>query len=108
MFVTTAFAPVAYAQVETRYVTDQLEITMRSGTSTQNSIVRMLRSGTAIEVIETDDESGYSRVRMSSGTEGWVLTRFLMTEPSSREQLVTLRRRMSNSDKAQAELSSEF
>ena len=35
----------ACAADDVMYVTDQFEITMRSGTSTANSIIRMLRSG---------------------------------------------------------------
>jgi hypothetical protein len=34
------------AQAETLYVSDRLEITMRSGKSTSHGITRMLRSGT--------------------------------------------------------------
>ena len=36
---------------ETMYVTDVFEVTMRSGTSTANSIVRMLKSGEAVTVL---------------------------------------------------------
>ena len=56
------------ASAETRYITDQLEVTMRSGQSTRNAIVRMLRSGAAVEVLETDAEAGYTKVRVSGGT----------------------------------------
>lgn len=78
---------------ETRYVTDQLEVTMRSGTSTRNAIVRMLKSGAAVEVLGEDAESGYTQVRLASGEEGWVLTRFLVNEPVAREVLPDLQRR---------------
>ena len=76
----------AHAQT-TRYVTDQLEVDMRSGESTQHRIVSMLRSGTAVEVLEENRESGWSRVRTAQGAEGWVLTRFLENTPSARERL---------------------
>ena len=39
------------ALAETRYVSDNLEITMRSGTGTSYGITRMLRSGTPLDVI---------------------------------------------------------
>ena len=52
---------------------------MRRGPSTQNAIVRMLESGTPLEVISSDAQTGYSRVRLTtSNTEGYVLTRYLM------------------------------
>lgn len=75
------------AEAQTRYVTDQLEVTLRSGTSTQHSIVRMLRSGTPVDVLESDAGSGYTRIRLRDGTEGWVLSRYLMDEPAARDRL---------------------
>ena len=75
---------------ESRWVSDEFEITLRTGPSTSNAIQLMIKSGTELEVLERDAASGYSRVRTPGGTEGWVLTRYLMTEPSAREQLQTL------------------
>ena len=70
---------------QSAWVSDQFEITLRTGPSTTNAIERMLSSGTELVVLEQDDESGYSHVRTTGGTEGWVLTRYLMDEPSARE-----------------------
>jgi SH3 domain protein len=50
----------------------------------------MLRSGTQIEVVRRDEDTGYSLVRTSGGGEGWVLTRYLMNEPPARQQLERL------------------
>ncbi len=72
------------------WVSDQFEITLRSGPSTSNAIQLMVDSGLRLEVLERDSESGYSRVRTPGGTEGWVLSRYLMNEPSAREQLENL------------------
>jgi len=72
------------------WVSDQFEIMLRTGPSTNNAIELMLSSGTELESLEEDVESGYSRVMTSGGTEGWVLSRYLMAEPGAREQLVTL------------------
>ncbi len=75
---------------EPAWVSDEFEITLRSGPSTSNAIQLMLGSGTALEILERDAESGYARVRTAGGTEGWVLTRYLMSERSAREQLQAL------------------
>jgi SH3 domain protein len=75
------------ALAETRYVSDLLEITMRSGKGTSYGITRMLRSGTPVEVLEMDKKTGYTKVRTSSGKEGWVLTRFLMKGQAARDRL---------------------
>ena len=69
------------------YVTDKAELIMRTGESVQYKIIRVLTSGTALEVLEEDSESGYSRVRTMSGTEGWVLSRYLQTEPIAEQRL---------------------
>ncbi len=84
--------PVANAQ--SRYVTDQFEVMMRRGPSIQNAIVRQLPSGTALELLETDSASGYSKVRTQGGAEGWVLTRQLMNDPAARDQIVRLQQRL--------------
>jgi len=75
------------AVAETRYVSDTLEITMRSGKGTSFGITRMLRSGTPVEVLNVDKKSGYTQVRTNSGKEGWVLSRFLMKGQAARERL---------------------
>lgn len=75
---------------EPGWVSDQLEVTLRTGPSTSNAITRMLRSGTQIEVVRRDEDTGYSLVRTSGGGEGWVLTRYLMNEPPARQQLERL------------------
>lgn len=82
------------AQAETRYASDELEIALRSGTSTQHRILRMVPSGTALQVLEHDEATGYSRVRTPSGTEGWALTRYLMTVPSARDRLAATEKKL--------------
>ena len=47
------------ALAEDRWVTDEFEIMMRSGKGSNQRIVRQLRSGTKIEVLKLDEESGY-------------------------------------------------
>jgi SH3 domain protein len=73
------------------YVTDEFEVTMRSGTSTSNSIVRMLHSGDSVTLLEADLASQYSLVETADGKKGYVLTRFLMDKPASRQVLAELR-----------------
>ncbi|MCH8930680.1 MAG: TIGR04211 family SH3 domain-containing protein [Proteobacteria bacterium] len=94
LFLITLIPSVVVA--EDGYVTDQFEVTMRSGPSTQNTILRMLPSGTTVEVLEADEETGYSRINTASGTEGYVLSRFLMDQPAARNQLAGMRRQVSN------------
>lgn len=100
--------PAVHASAQSAWVSDQFEIMLRTGPSTSNAIERMLPSGTALEVVERDDETGYSRVRTRAGTEGWVLTRYLMSEPSAREQLATLTQRLTNASQQGSTLTSQL
>jgi SH3 domain protein len=90
MFFLLAGAPILHA-AEVKYVTDVFEVTMRSGTSTSNAIVRLLTSGEAVTVLESDLASQYSLVEIEDGKQGYVLTRFLEDSPAARELLQDLR-----------------
>lgn len=100
------FAPAAIA--ESVWVSDQFEVMLRTGPSTSNAIERMLKSGTALEVVERDTDAGYSKVRTQAGTEGWVLTRYLMGEPSAREQLARLTSRLTSASAEGSSLTSQL
>ncbi|MFK8015788.1 MAG: TIGR04211 family SH3 domain-containing protein [Gammaproteobacteria bacterium] len=84
----------AKAGAQTAYVNDQLEITLRSGESTQHSIVRMLTSGARVEVVSRNPESGYAQVRLEDGRTGYVLARFLSDIPAARDRLVNAEQRL--------------
>lgn len=86
------------AQAETRYVSDQLEITLRSGTSTKHQILRVLQSGTPVEILKEDPDSGYVMVRTRNGSQGWVLERFLMNTPSARDRLAAAEAKLARSE----------
>ncbi len=75
---------------ETKYVSDQLRVNLRSGKSNTHRIISSPRSGTELKVLENDRASGYSKVQLPSGTVGWALTRQLMGQPSARTQLAGL------------------
>jgi SH3 domain protein len=96
------------AAAQSAWVSDEFEITLRSGPSTSNAIQLMVSSGTQLEVLERDAESGYSRVRTQGGTEGWVLTRYLMSEPSAREQLESLTSQLTNATSQGSSLNSQL
>lgn len=96
------------ASAEPSWVSDEFEITLRSGPSTSNAIQLMVSSGTRLEVLERDADSGYSRVQTQGGTEGWVLTRYLMNEPSAREQLQNLTSQLTNANSRGSSLDSQL
>jgi len=83
-----SFAP--YSQAQTRYVTDEFEVMMRTGPSVQNKILEVLKSGKALEVIQADAGNDYSKVRSPKGEEGFILSRYLVDLPSAKDRLVKL------------------
>ena len=99
-------APAALA--EDRWVTDEFEIMMRSGKSTKQRIIKQLKSGTQLELIQVDEESGFAEVKLPSGDQGWVLTRYLRTTPTSRIRLPELESRLENSVNQNKELRKEI
>ena len=85
----------AGAQAQTRYVTDRTNLEIRRGPSTEHAILRWLEPGNQVQVLEQDQQSGWSRVRVvDQGTEGWILTRFLMDEPSARDRVAAAERNL--------------
>jgi len=78
-----------------QYVSDDLTIPMRSGTTTGHKILKFLNSGMAVEVVETTDDEKHSLVVPVDDTSktGWVETRLLMTNKSARDQLVVAKKR---------------
>lgn len=68
--------PVAFA--ETVYVSEDFEITMRTGPGTDHKIISLIQSGKALEMMDKGEE--WSMVRTPTGREGWVLNRYLTTD----------------------------
>ncbi len=72
----------------TVYVRDTLYVPLRGGQSIEYRIVHKgLRSGTSLELIEQNDDTGYSRVRLDDGMEGWIQTQYLQDEPIAQDLL---------------------
>jgi SH3 domain protein len=85
VLLSVGFASESIAQ--TRYVTDELVITVRTGPTTQNAIIESLNTGDSVTVLEEDADAGYMRVRTESGAEGWALSRYLVDAPVARDRL---------------------
>ncbi|MDT8387746.1 MAG: TIGR04211 family SH3 domain-containing protein [Thiogranum sp.] len=106
--ISLTLALVGGAAAETLYVSDELEIQMRTGKGNQYRILRMLPSGTQLEVLESDKEEGYSKVRAPGGVEGWVLTRFLMQQPAAREKLAAAEKKVARLELENRKLKASF
>ena len=89
---------------QTGYVSDELRITVRRGQSTSHGVITTITSGTAVEIVSIDSGSGYTQIKLSSGANGWVLSRFLLDEPIARSQLAGMKNRLSQANHQLAEL----
>jgi len=98
----------ASAQAQTRYVTDRTIVELRRGPSTEYLILRNLEAGDEVQVLEQDQASGYSRVKVvDQGTEGWILSRFLIAEPIARTRLATAERSLATARERVATLETQ-
>jgi len=75
-FLMTASNGSVYA--DTRYVTDQLVISVRDGHNPSDIVLGYIKTATPVDVIE--EIGDYSRIKTEDGLEGWVLTKYIVSE----------------------------
>ena len=104
LFVVSFMLLANQATARTVYVTDSLEITLRSGPDATRKIVKMLPSGTPLQIL--DQTRSWYRVRTQQGQAGWVLKRYVMQEVPKKMQIQELQDKIEtleqSSSKAQA------
>lgn len=71
----------------TAYVTDSIDLPLRSSESERSKIVKMLPNGMELTLLGDNTANGYTYVRAENGAEGFILTRYLSSTPISRTQL---------------------
>ena len=79
--------PAGIVCAETQYVSDQLIITLREGKGNEYKIIKTLKAGTPLEIIEENER--YLKVRTESGSEGWVLKQYVTEETPKPESSST-------------------
>jgi len=68
----------AWAQ-STMYVTDRLQVTVRSGPSVENKVIHVVNSGDQLTVL-SDVQDGWIKVRADEDQEGWMIARYLQND----------------------------
>ena len=90
---------------ESKYISDTMKITMRTGPGNDRKIISMLSVGKKVEVLEPGDD--WTLVRLDNGKEGWVLSRFLTDKIPSDIELEILKSKhealMANASKMREE-----
>jgi len=87
---------------ETRYVSDQLVITVREGKDLASPRLTTLRTDTPVEVLEEDDR--FLKVRTEDGLEGYIQKQYLSTERPKKEIIKELQSELSKLKKQQHSL----
>ncbi len=105
LLITSLFSTVIHA--ETMYVTDQFKAPVRTGQTNAYRIRAELNSGTAVEVLNSNSDTGYSQIKTKRGTEGWILTRYLTNQPAARDQLTSIQTKLNESFRKQQNLIKE-
>ena len=81
------------------YIRDTLYVPLRGGESSEHRIIhRGIKSGTPLERLETNELTGYTRVRTGNGLEGWLLTQYLVDEPIASTQLGSVKSELQSLD----------
>jgi SH3 domain protein len=92
IFLTTLTCFAVSAQT-LRYITDEQRVPLRSGPGTDYRIIHSgLPSGTTLELVQSDEASGWSEVRTQEDLQGWTLTRYLVSEKPSIVRLTEAQR----------------
>ena len=72
------------------YITDELDLPIRSDKNFGNNIIRLLPSGTELSLLQST-EDGWAQIKFDD-TIGWIKSFYLSPDPSSREKLKKLTR----------------
>lgn len=92
----------------TRYITDELHVPMRSGKGNEFRILhRGLPSGTRLTLLEDAPNDGWSRVRTPDGEEGWVPRQYLVAEPVAEIKLQRAEANLARFEKMEGNLGGE-
>ncbi len=90
-----------------KYVSDQLRITMRTGQGNQFQIIKALVSGMKLEVLEETD-TGYTKVKTEDGQEGWVRSQYLADAPIAADKLARAESRLAKTKERNKSLKEEL
>ena len=79
----------------TMYISDELTVPLRRGPSNGHKIIHAaLPSGLALEVLGEDSAAGFTQVRTPNGTEGWLPTQYLVSQPVAKDRLTAATKRV--------------
>lgn len=107
--ITLFLVSIVFAAAETMYVSDRLEVVVRSGSSPKYRVISLVKADQEVDVLNY--EGDYAFVKTARGKEGWMLKRYLTSETPKaivideyRNKLNMLKEKGSSSEKKMLEL----
>lgn len=96
----------ASATATTRYVSDVLYIPLKTKDENKGAVIKHLKSGTVVSVLEEGADGNFLKVQVQDGAKsiGWVKARYLVEEPIAKMELKRLRDTMSSLESKQGPL----
>jgi SH3 domain protein len=94
------------AHAETLYVIEQLYVTVNTAPDGTGERVGQIKSGDKVELIERQGDQAH--VRLASGSEGWVKSSYLSSDPPLREQVTARTAELEQVRKEKAQLEAEL
>mgnify|MGYP003689677195 CR=1 FL=1 len=86
LLVGSVFSQLSFA--ETVYIRDTIYVPLRGGQSSEHRILHKgIVSGTALELLEVNDDTGFSQVSTASGMQGWIQSQYLVKTPIAKVRL---------------------
>lgn len=67
-----------YSFAESRFVTDRIMLGVHQDADNNSTLITSIPSGTTVTVLDTDGD--FTKIRLSNGSEGWVLSSYLLKE----------------------------
>ena len=106
LFLSSSGLVASGAAAEVRFVRPSVEVPVRSGQGTEYRIVKLVKDGDQVELLEVDD--AWARIRVGETTEGWLPKRFLGTEAPPVKLVQILRTENEQLKEKNAELAREL
>lgn len=95
--------------VQAAYISDELRVPLRSGPSAEYRIIHKgLPSGTQLDILNTDQASGFSEVMTSDNRQGWLRTQYLVEQPIAKIRLLSTADDLKKANKALREANTEI
>lgn len=79
---------------ETAYISDVIRVSVRSGPSNDQKYLAVVESGQTVEIIKAGEE--WTQIRLPNGTEGYLPSRFLTSQPPTKFRFDQLQEKNKN------------